>query len=129
MGIRTRNKVSVEFSMASMTDIVFLLLIFFIIVSTMVTPYALNVNLPNSKNKSAEKAKVSVSIEKNLNFSINGKLVPKESLELELKSKLENTEKPMIMLFVDKEVPTGESIYVLDIANRNKYGIVLATQP
>lgn len=129
MAIQSRNKVNVEFSMSSMTDIVFLLLIFFIIVSTMVSPYALNVNLPNSKNKSTEKAKVSITIKDDNTHYLNGNPVSKENLEFELKKMLSNTEKPMISLYVDSKIPTGETVYVLDIANRNKFGIVLATQP
>jgi biopolymer transport protein ExbD len=129
MGIRSRNKVSVSFSMASMTDIVFLLLIFFIIVSTLVSPYALNVTLPTSNNKSNEKAKVSVTITPDLNHFINGKLVDKDNIEAIIQNELANSSKPQIVLHVDESVPTGISVKILDIANRNKFGIVLATKP
>ena len=129
MAMRSRNKVSVAFSMASMTDIVFLLLIFFIIISTMISPYALNVNLPSSSNKSTEKAKVSVTIKPDLTFYINGNPVAEEMIEPTLKEMLAGTEKPFITLNVDQSVPTGESVKILDIANRNKFGIVLATKP
>jgi biopolymer transport protein ExbD len=129
MGIKSRNKVSVAFSMASMTDIVFLLLIFFIIVSTMVSPYALNVTLPTSNNKSTEKAKVSVTITPDLVHYINGKAVEAETIESLLVNELFGADKPQIVLHVDETVPTGVSVKILDIANRNKFGIVLATKP
>lgn len=115
--------------MASMSDLVFLLLIFFIIVSTLVSPYALNVNLPNSSNKSTEKASVSVTITPDLNHYINGNPVPAEAIEQQLVSLLKGSEKPQILLHVDETVPTGVSVNILDIANRNKFGIVLATKP
>jgi biopolymer transport protein ExbD len=129
MGIKSRNKVSVAFSMASMTDIVFLLLIFFIIVSTLVSPYALNVTLPTSANKSTEKAKVSVTITPDLIHYLNGKPVESEQIESRLISELSGSDKPQIVLHVDETVPTGVCVKILDIANRNKFGIVLATKP
>lgn len=129
MGIRSRNKVSVAFSMSSMTDIVFLLLIFFIVVSTLVSPYALNVTLPTSTNKVNEKANVSVSILPDLSHYVNGEAVTIESIEAVIQSKLVGQEKPQITLNVDESVPTGVSVKILDIANRNKFGIVLATKP
>jgi biopolymer transport protein ExbD len=129
MGMKSRNKVSVAFSMASMTDIVFLLLIFFIIVSTLVSPYALNVTLPTSANKSTEKAKVSVTITPDLVHYLNGKAVETDIIESLLISELSGSDKPQIVLHVDETVPTGVSVKMLDIANRNKFGIVLATKP
>lgn len=129
MALKSRNKVSVAFSMASMTDIVFLLLIFFIIVSTFVSPYALNVNLPTSNNKSTEKASVSVTIKPDLTHYIDGKQVDVNELEPLLINALQNKPKPQIVLFTDESVPTGVTVKILDIANRNKFGIVLATKP
>ncbi|HET6245991.1 MAG: biopolymer transporter ExbD [Bacteroidetes bacterium] len=129
MGLKSRNKVSVAFSMASMTDIVFLLLIFFIIVSTLVSPYALNVTLPTSANKSTEKASVSVTVTPDLIHYLNGKQVDTEGIESIIVSQLAGTEKPQIVLHVDETVPTGITVNILDIANRNKFGIVLATKP
>jgi biopolymer transport protein ExbD len=115
--------------MASMTDIVFLLLIFFIIVSTLVSPYALNVTLPTSNNKSTEKASVSVTITPDLAHYVNGKPIDADVIESRLVSELANSAKPQIVLHVDESVPTGVSVKILDIANRNKFGIVLATKP
>lgn len=95
----------------------------------MVSPYALNVNLPNSNNKSTEKASVAVTITMDEQHYINGKPVPVEQIEQLLISELNGSAKPQILLHVDREVPTGVSVNILDIANRNKFGIVLATKP
>jgi len=129
MAIKSRNKVSLEFSMASMSDMVFLLLIFFIIVSTMISPYALNVNLPTSNNKSTEKATVSVTIKPDLTHFVNGNPVNTGEIETILLKELKGNPKPQIVLHVDESVPTGVSVNILSIANRNKFGIVLATKP
>jgi biopolymer transport protein ExbD len=129
MGFKSRNKVSVTFSMSSMTDIVFLLLIFFIIVSTLVSPYALNVSLPSSNNKSTEKASVSVTITPDLAHYVGDQQTSVDAIESELLRQLSGSEKPQIIFHVDESVPTGVAVNILDIANRNKIGIVLATKP
>jgi biopolymer transport protein ExbD len=113
--------------MASMTDIVFLLLIFFIIVSTMVSPNALKVLLPKSSAKTTAKQTVSVSISNDLKYYINGQEVGVELLESSLQNKLVGEEKPGIILHADKSIPLENAVKVMDIANRNKYDLVLAT--
>jgi biopolymer transport protein ExbD len=112
-----------------MTDLVFLLLIFFIIVSTLVSPYALPVDLPVSNNKSKDKQKISLRIDKDLIYSVNNRIVDPLALESELGGALAGTDEPSIVLHVDQRVPTGETVKVLDIAKRNKWKIVLATKP
>ena len=129
MNLRSRNKINTNFSMSSMTDLVFLLLIFFIILSTLVSPYALPVDLPVSKNRSKEKQTVALRIDADLNYSVNNDIVDPGNLESELASYLVNSEDPGIVLHVDQKVPTGETVKVLDIAKRNKWRIVLATKP
>lgn len=129
MNLRSRNKVDASFSMSSMTDLVFLLLIFFIIVSTMVSPYALPVDLPVSNNKSKEKQNVSLRIDKDLIYSVNNKIIDAVTLESALANSMTNNAEPSIVFHVDQMVPTGETVKVLDIAKRNKWKIVLATKP
>ena len=75
MAIRSRNKVSPNFNMSSMTDIVFLLLIFFMLTSTLVSPNALKLLLPNSQAKTLEKQTISISITKDVQFYINENLI------------------------------------------------------
>jgi|TARA_B110000914_G_C15503360_1_gene467044 biopolymer transport protein ExbD len=129
MALKSRNKVSPNFNMSSMTDIVFLLLIFFMLTSTLVSPNALKLLLPNSKSKTLEKQTVSVSITKELEFYINENKTIEINLENELKSLLANEIDPAIILHADKTVAIEYVVKVMDIAYRNKYKIVLATKP
>lgn len=129
MNLKSRNKVDPSFSMSSMTDLVFLLLIFFIIVSTMVSPYALPVDLPISKNQSKDKQNVALRIDKDLIYSVNNQIIDPAVLESELMNKLGNVAEPSIVLHVDQSVPTGATVKVLDIAKQHKWKIVLATKP
>ena len=129
MALKSRNKVSPNFNMSSMTDIVFLLLIFFMLTSTLVSPNALKLLLPNSKSKTLEKQTISVSINKDLDFYINENQVIENNLESELKEILSNQKEPAIILHADKTVDIEHVVKVMDIAYRNKYKIVLATKP
>ena len=129
MALKSRNKVSPNFNMSSMTDIVFLLLIFFMLTSTLVSPNALKLLLPNSKSKTLEKQTISVSINKDLDFYINENQVIENNLESELKEVLSNQKEPAIILHADKTVDIEHVVKVIDIAYRNKYKIVLATKP
>ncbi|MDC1062905.1 biopolymer transporter ExbD [Flavobacteriales bacterium] len=129
MALKSRNKVSPNFNMSSMTDIVFLLLIFFMLTSTLVSPNALKLLLPNSKSKTLEKQTISVSINKDLDFYINENQVIESNLENELKQVLSQQQEPAIILHADKTVDIEHVVKVMDIAYRNKYKIVLATKP
>ena len=129
MALKSRNKVSPNFNMSSMTDIVFLLLIFFMLTSTLVSPNALKLLLPNSKAKTLEKQTISVSINKDLDFYINENQVIVSNLENELKQVLSQQREPAIILHADKTVDIEHVVKVMDIAYRNKYKIVLATKP
>ena len=129
MALKSRNKVSPNFNMSSMTDIVFLLLIFFMLTSTLVSPNALKLLLPNSKAKTLEKQTISISINKELDFYINENQVIENNLENELKAILAAQEEPAIILHADKTVDIEHVVKVMDIAYRNKYKIVLATKP
>tara|TARA_B100001564_G_C20659215_1_gene680761 strand:+ start:539 stop:931 length:393 start_codon:yes stop_codon:yes gene_type:complete len=127
MTLRSRNKISPNFNMSSMTDIVFLLLIFFMLTSTLVSPNALKLLLPNSKAKTLEKQTISVSITKEIDFYINGENVDINNLESNIISKMDNENDPAIILHADKTVDIEHIVKVMDIAYRNKYKIVLAT--
>ena len=129
MSLRSRNKVSANFSMSSMTDIVFLLLIFFMLTSTLVSPNALKLLLPNSKARTLEKQTLSVSITPEIDYYIGDKQVAIENLEQELKLELAGQEEPAIVLHADKTVDIEYAVKVMDIAYKNKYKVVLATNP
>ena len=129
MSLRSRNKISANFSMSSMTDIVFLLLIFFMLTSTLVSPNALKLLLPNSKARTLEKQTLSVSITPEIDYYVGDKQVAIENLEQELKLELAGQEEPAIVLHADKTVDIEYAVKVMDIAYRNKYKVVLATNP
>jgi biopolymer transport protein ExbD len=128
MNLQSRNKVDPAFSMASMTDLIFLLLIFFMLTSSFVTPSGLPVNLPSSKPSTIEVQKVSVTITKDLRFAVNDKQVSRGALEAELKKHLATPE-GVVVLHIDKSVPTEELVYVAGIATGLKARVSIATVP
>jgi biopolymer transport protein ExbD len=129
MNIRGRNKISPDFSMSSMTDIVFLLLIFFMIASTLVTTNAIDIILPTASGKTENKKSVAVSIKQNLTYYIDNKLVGESVLESELITILSKESQPTIVLRAEKSVPVENVVKVMDIANRNKFKVILAVKP
>lgn len=129
MNLRSRNKVSADFSMSSMTDIVFLLLIFFMLTSPVITPEALDLVLPKAKGKTTTVQNISVSITKDLQVYIDNERVSNSALESTLKQRLAGVEDPTIILRAEEGVPIEKAVKVMDIANRNKYKIVLAVKP
>ena len=128
MALRSKNKVSAAFSMSSMTDIVFLLLIFFMLTSTLVTTNALDLVLPNSTAQTVKKQRVSVSINENFEYFIDKEAVELKYIEAKLIDKLVGHDEQVVVLRVDKSVPVEYAVEVMDIAYRNKFKIVLATQ-
>ncbi|MBD0830764.1 ExbD/TolR family protein [Aestuariibaculum sediminum] len=129
MNLKGRNKVTPEFSMASMTDIVFLLLIFFMLASTLVTTNAIDILLPKASGKTENKKSVAVSIKKDLTYYIDQKRVGEALLENELLALLSTQDKPTIVLRAEKSVPVENVVKVMDIANRNKFKVILAVRP
>ena len=104
MDIRGRNKVNPNFNMSSMTDIVFLLLIFFMITSTLVTTSALDILLPKASGKTENKKSISVSITKALAYYIDNKETNEATLEQELLALLEGKDNPTIILRAELEI-------------------------
>ena len=130
MNLRGRNKVSAEFNMSSMTDIVFLLLIFFMIASTtIVSNNALDLVLPKSSGKSDEVKNVSVSVNNKLEYFIDKDKFAENTLEGRLKTMLANQADPTILLHVEEGVPIERAVSIMDIAYRNKFKILLAVSP
>lgn len=127
MKLKGRNKVSPDFSMSSMTDIVFLLLVFFMLTSN--SPNALDLLLPKAKGKSTNTQNVSVSIDKNLQYFVNNQRINGEYIEIELKKALKGQENPTIILRAEESVAIKEAVNVMDIANRNEYKVILAVRP
>lgn len=136
MAIKQRTKVSAEFSMSSMTDIVFLLLIFFLVTSTLINPNALKLLLPKSTGQVSAKATVSVSIKHwqdtdRFSYHINGDETPIrfDLIEDELIELLQTEEDPTFSIYADETVPIKEVVAVMNIAKRNHYKVIMATSP
>ena len=135
MALKRNTKVDAQFSVSSMTDIVFLLLIFFLVTSTLINPNALKLLLPKSTGQVGAKATVSVSIKDWQNdtytYHINGDKdpLPYDQVEEQLISLLQNEEDPTFSIFSDESVPVGEVVAIMNIAKRNHYKVILATQP
>lgn len=136
MAIKQRAKVEPSFSMSSMTDIVFLLLIFFLVTSTLINPNALKLLLPKSTNQISSKQQVSISIkhyQKNNTFTyhLNGNKTPIKESEIEpsIQNLLQESEDPTFSICADKTVPIEEVVKLMNIGKRNQYKVILATSP
>ncbi|HKL38423.1 MAG TPA: biopolymer transporter ExbD [Bacteroidales bacterium] len=129
MDLKPRNKVSTTFSMSGMTDIIFLLLIFFMVTSTLINPNALKLLLPKSSSQTAASPVVSVSITSSLNYYVGSDQVKYSRIEYVLKEKFreKNVEEPTISLNADRRVPIEEVVKIMNIANRNQWKLILAT--
>jgi biopolymer transport protein ExbD len=119
--------------MASMTDIVFLLLLFFMITSTMVAPNALKLLLPQSSNQTVAKAITTISITADLKFWINEngelKRVAFSEIEPFVQRMIKQDEETYIALHADKSVPIEQVVNIMNIAKRNQVKMILATAP
>lgn len=135
MAYKRQTKVLADTAMSSMTDLVFLLLIFFLITSTLVNPNALKLMLPKSTGQVSAKATISVSIKDwqdgSYTYHINGdeQPVPFTEVEDDLVDLLQNEEDPTFSIYADESVPVKEVVSVMNIAKRNHYKVILATQP
>jgi|TARA_B110000014_G_C20104140_1_gene580274 biopolymer transport protein ExbD len=128
MNIRGRNKVTPEFNMSSMTDIVFLLLVFFMIASTLVSANAIDLLLPKSGGKTTQSKSLSVSITKDLDYYVDSEKVAKNKLESYILNKIGDLEKPSIVLRAEENIALKDFVFVMDIANRNKIKSTLAVR-
>jgi len=136
MAIIRTTRVDSGFSMSSMTDIVFLLLIFFLVTSTLINPNALKLLLPKSTGQVSAKATVSVSIKHwhdtdTFSYHINGDETPIrfDRIEDQLIDLLQTEEDPTFSIYADETVPIKEVVAVMNIAKRNHYKVIMATSP
>jgi len=127
MALSQRNKISINFSSVGMTDVVFNLLIFFMLTSTMVHPSAIKLLLPKGSTQTSAKPLTTVSITSDLNYYIEKQPVAFEQIENILKQKLGTNPDTYISLHADKTVPFENVVKVLDIAQRNNYKLIIAT--
>jgi biopolymer transport protein ExbD len=135
MPIYARNKISASFSMASMSDLVFLLLIFFMITSTLIAPNAIKLLLPNSSSKTMSKQTLTVYINDKANFYVEELQVPEENLESQIARKLADQTEATVVLRADKTVAVQYIVTVIDAVNEinqqngTKHKVILATLP
>ncbi len=130
MGIKKRNKVSAEFSMSSLTDIIFLLLIFFMLTSTLVRiqPFS----LPKSDSKTVAATSVVVSIDKNGNHTLNDKEISSRALDRALSQLIqqaENRENLTVTIVAETGASFDYVVNVMEIAARNRVKAIIATEP
>ncbi len=130
MAIESRHKTNKNFAMSGMTDIVFLLLIFFMITSTLIAPASRNVDLPESNNQTQANPVLVVSIDQQKSIFVDDQQYGLGELEGVLRKKLENYgEAPTIRLNADRNLNMEEVFAILDIARRNRYKVILGTKP
>jgi len=129
MNLRRRNKAVGEVYTSSLNDIMFFLLLFFLITSTLATPNVLKLLLPNAKSSSQSvKHPISISVTEDLHYAVNNIPVDQDQLEPALKNLIQNQPDPTALLKVDKTVQVQNLVDLLDIGNRLKIKMVLATQ-
>ncbi len=132
MSLKRRNQVIAEFNMSSLTDIIFLLLIFFMLTSSLVAPNALNLKLPGSSNAKIQSTKRldDVRIDRRGRFYLNGKRISLPRLETELRRRANRHRngKFNITISPDKHTPVEHVVAVMDIAMRLDINGILTPQ-
>lgn len=129
MNLKSRNKIDPSFSMSSMTDIVFLLLIFFLLTSTLVPNNVLDLKLPKANGESTQQEQVTVSIDNSGKYYLGSEEISKEQLEKDLNELFQGKQDASFVLQAEENTYTKDIVFVMDVANRNGYKMVLATQP
>lgn len=129
MALKSRNKISAAFSMSGMTDIVFLLLIFFMITSTLIHPTALKLLLPQSSHQTSAKPLTTVSITRDLQYFVEDQPVDFNDLERVLQERIGNNPEVYVSIHIDKSVDVEYLVKVLNITKNNNYKVILATTP
>jgi biopolymer transport protein ExbD len=134
MALKRKTKINADFSMASMTDIIFLLLIFFMVSSTVVIPNAIKVILPQSQKQTATKPLTRITIDKDLNLYVAAGSQRERPIAFDeitpfLQEQQNKEPEAYVALYADETVPYGEIVKVLNIAVKNKFKMTLATRP
>lgn len=134
MALKRPNKIEATFSMASMTDVIFLLLVFFMVTSTFVFPTALEVNLPQSSEQTAIKPGTRVYLDKDLNLFVSYDKEEPQPIHMDnlvsyLVTVQQQSPNSFIALYADEAVPYGKVVEILNLAAKNSLNMVLATKP
>lgn len=134
MALKRRTRVSPNYNAVSMTDVIFLLLIFFLISSTIVVPNAIKVSLPQSQKQTAAKPLTRLTIDKNLNYYVaygneREKKIAFHEITLFLQERYNKEPEMFVALYADESISYGEIVKILNIATGSGYKMVLATRP
>jgi biopolymer transport protein ExbD len=131
MAIKSRHKRNISFAMSGMTDIVFLLLIFFMLVSTLIVPGAMMVDLPPSNNQTIASPEINVSVTNDLNYFLDGEPITLSELEDQLRAEIANREiQPVtVRLNADRDLSWEEVKDFIELAKRVKFKVILGTKP
>ncbi|MCO6563885.1 MAG: biopolymer transporter ExbD [Apibacter sp.] len=128
MKLRSRNRVSPEFSMASITDVIFLLLTFFMLTAS-ANQSALTIKLPNAKGQEMPAERIYIGVSMDGKYFLNKKIIAKNEIEPTLKTMLNSNPSPTFVIAADEEALHKDVVFLMDIANRNKYKVLIATNP
>jgi biopolymer transport protein ExbD len=129
MNLRTKNKFRAEVSTSSLSDIMFFLMLFFLIASTMVSPSVIKLTLPKSQyNQTVRKTEIAVSITKDLKYYVNNKEVEFSGLEKELFDQIQKVKEPTVVIRVDNSIPVQDLVNVMQVGNKLKVKMILATK-
>jgi len=129
MKLRSKNKFTPEVSTSSMNDIMFFLMLFFLITSTLISPSVIKLTLPSSKfHQTVRKTEISISINKDLKYFINNQETPLSGIEQALSSQVKNVENVTVVIRCDNTIPVQELVNILQIGNKLKIKMILATK-
>ena len=129
MAIKHGSKIDSSFGASSMTDMMFLMLLFLMVATTLINPNALRLLLPKSANQIKDKPYTTVSITSDLKYYVETEMVPFNQLEVVLQKKMATVKEPTVSLHCDRTVPVDEVVKVMNIAKNNKFKLILATSP
>lgn len=133
MAIRTRNKRKIDFNSSSMSDLVFLLLIFFMLTSTLVAPNAIKLLLPSSKSKTMSKQTVTVYVDERNQYYVGEEAIVEDNLQEKIYNALGNETEGTVVIRSDKSVAVQYIVNIIDAVNEinketdNKHKVLLAT--
>ena len=133
MAIKSRNKRKIDFNSSSMSDLVFLLLIFFMLTSTLVAPNAIKLLLPSSNSKTMSKQTITVYVDDKNHYYVGEKLVDESELQTEIFAELANQIEGTVVIRSDKSVAVQHIVNIIDAVNEinketdNKHKVLLAT--
>ncbi len=129
MKLRRKNKTTIEVATSSMNDIMFFLMLFFLIMSTLLNPNVIKLSLPSSQHPGRVNTKeISLSVTKEMNYFINNRQIPFSNLEAELITELKGAQEATVILRCDNSLTVQNLVDVLEIGNKLRVKMILATK-